>query len=248
MENNIAILSSQINEKRNFIEYKMPFPEDAFDPLRENLIYEWICNSNALEGNTLDINETKTILNGVTVGGKTINEHLEVLNHQEAISYLETITDEDTELSEGIIKNIHELLYKNIDPLNAGIYRRENINIRGLKVKISDYVSVQSDMESFIDWYHSSAELNFVEKSAYLLAKFISISPFLMGNIKVGILLLNLELIKTGLVPIVIRNEKKSEYFEALENALRDDDYSKLKEYIANEINEQLDSYVEVLL
>lgn len=248
MKNNIALLSSQINEKRNFIEYKMPFPEDAFDPLRENLIYEWICNSNALEGNTLDINDTKTILNGVTVGGKTINEHLEVLNHQEAIGYLETITDEEAELSVEIIMNIHELLYKNIDPLNSGIFRKENINIRGLNIKTSDYASVQSDMNSFINWYHSTVEMSSVEKSAYLFGKFVGISPFLMGNIKIGILLLNLELIKNGLVPIVIRSDKKDEYFKAIEEAFRDSDYSKLTKYIASEINEQLDSYVEVLL
>ena len=90
----------------------------------------WTYNSNGIEGNTLTLNETQVVLEGITVGGKTIREHLEVIGHERAILYLdELVREEANPINECNIKNIHYLVQKGIDREHAGIYRNENVLI-----------------------------------------------------------------------------------------------------------------------
>lgn len=70
-----------IDKKKAQLDDKSPLPKYTVQSLREKLFLEWTYNSNAIEGNTLTINETKVVLEGITVGGKTMREHLEVINH-----------------------------------------------------------------------------------------------------------------------------------------------------------------------
>ena len=84
-----------------------------------------------LKANTLTLMETRVVLEGVTVGGKTMREHLEVINHREAIKYMESLVAENKPLSERDIKDIHRLILKKIDNENAGAYRLVNISITG---------------------------------------------------------------------------------------------------------------------
>lgn len=94
---------------------------------------EWTYNTKAIEGNTLTINEPKVILEGITVGGKTLQEHLEVINHKDAISYVEKFVQKEEPLSEWQIKNIHRLVLKGIDDDYAGVYRDQQVLIAGAK-------------------------------------------------------------------------------------------------------------------
>ncbi len=95
------------------------------------MIVNWTYHSNAIEGNTLTLSETKVALEGITVGGKTIKEHLEAINHKDAILYVEEIVKNQESLSEWQIKSIHRLILKGIEDEYAGIYRKENVIIRG---------------------------------------------------------------------------------------------------------------------
>ena len=79
----------QIDQKKELLDSKRPLPKYTLKSLREKLLLEWIYHSNAIEGNKLTINETKVVLEGITVGGKTLREHLEIINHREAIAYAE---------------------------------------------------------------------------------------------------------------------------------------------------------------
>ena len=101
------------------------------DSLHEKLIVEWTYNSNAIEGNTLTLSETKVVLEGITIGGKSMAEHLETINHREAILFVEDLVANDESLTEWNIKNIHALILKEIDNQNAGKYRTENVVISG---------------------------------------------------------------------------------------------------------------------
>jgi len=99
--------------------------------LREDLIVRWTYNSNAIEGNTLTLNETKVALEGITIGGKSLREHFEAINHKEAIEFVESLVSKDEILSEYTIKSLHALILKNIDNDNAGSYRNINVLISG---------------------------------------------------------------------------------------------------------------------
>jgi len=92
-----------------------PLKPSMLQNLREDLILRWTYNSNAIEGNTLTLNETKVALEGITVGGKSLREHFEAINHKEAIEFVESLVQKDESLSEYSIKSLHSLILKNIE-------------------------------------------------------------------------------------------------------------------------------------
>ena len=102
----------EINRKKAALDAALPLPKYTLKSLREKMLLEWTYNTNAIEGNTLTINETKIVLEGITVGGKTMREHLEVINHRDAIQYVEDIVHKSDPLSEWQIKNLHRLVLK----------------------------------------------------------------------------------------------------------------------------------------
>ena len=173
-----------IDKKKNIIENKRPLAKNTLKSLREKLFLDWTYNSNAIEGNTLTLSETKVVLeDGITVGGKTLKEHLEVLNHKEAILYMEDIIKNNESLSERQIKNIHNLILKGIDNENAGRYRKEKVLISGAEHMPPDPIRVQEQMEKLVEWYYGdSKKLHTVEKAAVLHTDLVKVHPFIDGN------------------------------------------------------------------
>ena len=194
---------------------------------------KYIYNSNAIEGNTLTLHETKVVLEGITIGGKTLREHFEVINHAEAILYIENMVKNKEELSEYAIKSIHSLILKNIDNDNAGRYRNQNVIISGAEHIPPSHILVQEKMEEFINWYKSCNNMHPVLKAAKVHVDFVGIHPFIDGNGRVSRLIMNLELLKSGYQAVSIRNDKKSAYYEALDYAHCHNDYSLFYNLIA---------------
>ena len=106
----------EIDKKKKDIDSYRPLPIHTLKSLRENFLLTWTYNSNAIEGNTLTLSETKVVLeDGITIGGKTLKEHLEVINHKEAILYVEELVKNRDFLTEWHVKSIHRLILKGID-------------------------------------------------------------------------------------------------------------------------------------
>ncbi|WP_026895841.1 Fic family protein [Clostridiisalibacter paucivorans] len=238
----------EIEEKKSLLDSKRPLPEYTVKSIRENLLLEWTYNSNAIEGNTLTFKETKVVLEGITVGGKTLREHLEVINHKEAILYVEEIVKDKEPLSEWQIKNIHRLVLKGIYDEYAGTYRNQNVIISGVEHKPPNFLVVPKEMEKLIEWYKTGTQnLHPVERAAYLHGKFIGIHLFVDGNGRTARLLLNLELMKDGYVPIVIQNNKRIEYYNALDKAHTTNNYNDFIKLVAQEVKRSLDQYLELI-
>ena len=101
-----------------------PLPVEALKKIEEAYNIEYTYESNRIEGNTLTLQETELVVNeGVTIAGKSMREHLEAINHAEAIYYIRDFAKQDTEISERTIKEIHALILHGIDRENAGRYR-----------------------------------------------------------------------------------------------------------------------------
>lgn len=171
--------------------------------MREQLIVEWTFNSNAIEGNTLTLKETKVVLEGITIGGHSLVEYFEAINHKEAIDYVEAIVSNNEVLSEHVIKSIHQLVLKNIDQKNAGVYRKENVVISGANDTPPNHLLIEEQMNDLITNY-SGFEGHPVERAARLHVDFVKIHPFVDGNGRTARLLMNLDLMKSGLQPVVI--------------------------------------------
>jgi Fic family protein len=237
-----------IERKKAILNSRRPFPEYTVKSIRENLLLEWTYNSNAIEGNTLTLIETKVVLEGITVGGKTLREHLEVINHRDAIFYIEEIVKNREELTEWQIKNIHRLVLKGINDFYAGNYRDQKVIIAGAKHIPPEPMLIKEQMESLVEWYKSDVvKLHPVERAARLHIIFVGIHPFIDGNGRTSRLLLNLELMKNGLPPVIIRTENRVEYYNALDKAHTTDDNSDFIKLVSDELNRTLDLYLDLI-
>lgn len=204
-----------------------PLSPEIVQNLHDDLVLRWTYHSNAIEGNTLTLKETKVALEGITVGGKTIREHFEAINHREAIYFVEELVENNALLSEWDIKRIHQLILKNIDDKNAGVYRKINVTISGADHIPPDALQVESEMSAFIAHYQAQlSNLHPIERAARVHAEFVKIHPFTDGNGRTSRLLMNLELMKSGFPPVVMPVEKRLAYYEALDTAHTQSNYT----------------------
>lgn len=237
----------EVDRLNNKLNSKRPLKEAALYSLRESINLEWIYNSNGIEGNTLTLKETKVVLEGITIGGKTVKEHLEVINHENAITFLEDLLKEDEPISEWNIKNIHGLILKGIDDKNVGAYRRENVIIKGANHNPPDYLLIHELMENLIINYNSWKKYHPIIRATLLHGELVKIHPFIDGNGRTSRLLMNLVLMKLGYTPVVIKKEERLKYYEVLDKAHTIKDYTDFIKLV-NELEiETLNRYLQLI-
>ena len=239
---------AKLDEMKQQLDAHRPLPPSIVANLHEDLVLRWTYHSNAIEGNTLTLKETKVALEGITIGGKTIREHFEAINHREAIHFVEELVKKNEPLSEWDIRSIHQLILKNIDDGHAGVYRTTNVIISGADHVPPDALHVGSQMQQFIKWYNTEAvSLHPVERSARVHADLVKIHPFVDGNGRTSRLLMNLELMKAGFPPAVLPVERRLEYYEALDLAHTKKDYSRFFILVAEVVEEGFKPYWHAL-
>lgn len=239
---------SELDALKARLDALRPLPAAALRNLHEELVLRWTYNSNAIEGNTLTLMETKVVLEGITVGGKLLREHFEAINHRDAILYVEDVVRKAEPLSEWQIRNLHRLVLKQIDDENAGTYRKINVTIAGARHVPPDMLLVPEQMAALMQWYdHEAASLHPVVRAAKLHVDFVKIHPFADGNGRTARLLLNLELLKAGFPAIVLPVERRLAYYEALDAAHVDGDMNTFIELVANCVRDGFAPYWHVL-
>ncbi|WP_265234932.1 Fic family protein [Lyngbya sp. CCAP 1446/10] len=207
---------------------------DSFRPLSPTLVSElkklydvrFTYHSNAIEGNTLTQRETELVLKtGITVGGKTLREHLEVIGHRDAIDYIEALTRSDTAIGEWEIKQIHNLIIRAIAPDEAGRYRQLDVKAAGTEYLYPPHYLLSDLMPEFIQWLNSDQikSLHPLEFAAEAHLRFVSIHPFRDGNGRTGRLLMNLLLLRAGYPIVIVSNQVRAAYIEAIAQAQQND-------------------------
>lgn len=184
--------------------------EKAFD-------IDFTYNSTTIEGNTLTLIETKTVLEDkISIGGKKLREIYEVINHSKAFNYIKKCIEKEESLNEDKIKDIHEILTENI--MQGGIYRSTDVIITGAK----HTPPTPNDMFMQLRFFYEDLEKNMKDMDAITLAawthaEFVKIHPFPDGNGRTSRLIMNYQLMKKGYLPVVIKVEDRLEYYEALD-------------------------------
>lgn len=237
----------EVDRLKKELDKKRPIPKETLRSLEESINLEWIYNSNGIEGNTLTLKETQVVLEGITVGGKSIKEHLEVINHEKAILYLNDLVKEDSPITEWNIKSIHQLVLKDIDDQNAGRYRSENVIIKGATHIPPDYLKVPELMEKLILNYENWNKFHPIIQAVLLHGELVKIHPFVDGNGRTSRLLMNLDLMSHGYNPVIIKKEDRLEYYEALDKAHTDKNYTDFVKFITKIEIEILKKYLELL-
>lgn len=238
---------NEVDQLKRELDNKRPIPKETLRSLEDSINLEWTYNSNGIEGNTLTLRETQVVLEGITVGGKSIKEHLEAINHEKAILYLNDLVKEDNPITEWNIKGIHQLVLKDIDNENAGRYRRENVTIKGATHTPPDYLKVPELMEKLVLNYENWNDFHPIIQAALLHGELVKIHPFVDGNGRTARLLMNLNLMNYGFNPVIIKKEDRLEYYEALDKAHTTGDYTDFVKLIVKLEIETLKKYLELL-
>lgn len=224
MNEDIKELLNEVDVLKEQLSILRPLPEEALKKIQDALDIEYTYESNRIEGNTLTLQETALVVNeGVTISGKSMREHLEAINHTEAISYIKDIAKQDIEISERTIKEIHALILHGIDRENAGRYRTVPVMISGSTHMPPQPYLIEKQMEDFMLRFRQMEEekVHPVLVAAYLHDELVRIHPFIDGNGRTSRLLMNLYLLRNGYVIITLKgsNDAKINYYKALEKS-----------------------------
>ncbi|WP_298553655.1 Fic family protein [uncultured Parabacteroides sp.] len=224
MSEDINVMLKELDVQKEQLSALRPLPEEALKKIQDALDIEYTYESNRIEGNTLTLQETALVVNeGVTISGKSMREHLEAINHAEAISYIKDIAKQDIEISERTIKEIHALILHGIDRENAGRYRTVPVMISGSTHMPPQPYLIEKQMEDFILRFKQmeAEKVHPVLIAAYLHDELVRIHPFIDGNGRTSRLLMNLYLLRHGYVIITLKgsNDAKVNYYKALEKS-----------------------------
>jgi len=248
-------LLDKIHYKKENLDKSRPLSTAQVKNLKNVYDIQLTYNSNAIEGSTLTYSETKLILNeGITIGGKSMNEHLEAINHQEAISFIEELANIQTkEITLTDIKNIHHLVLKGIDNKNAGAYRSKNVGVVKSDGEIHSFcepLKIEEEMNRFIEWLHSQTIEEPILLAALVHLKFVSIHPFIDGNGRTARLLMNLVLLQNAYPQAIVKVANRAEYIQAIEKYQQssNNEYNDFYKVILKSVNDSLDLYSKIVI
>lgn len=195
-----------------------PLATRAIAALRTYYDIELTHTSTAIEGNTLTARETAEVIeHGITVGGKPLRDHLEVLDHQAALDWVRGIADRQTLLGEETITELHRRIVARSCPEIAGVYSTFPRRIVGSAVVFQNAAklpALMADLGAWLSAVEPSPESAF---EAHL--RLVSIHPFADGNGRTARLLMNLILLRSGYPPVAVRPADRNAYLAAIEQA-----------------------------
>lgn len=197
-----------------------PLPPEVTAELRERFEVRLTHHSTAIEGNTLTQSETQIVLEkGVTIGGKSVQEHLEVIGHREALEFVQELADAATPLDAKTLREIHSLVMKGQGNGRVGAFRTINVMAAGTEFRYPDYQRVPELTEAYLAWWNAHSDMHPVLWASEAHLQFVTVHPFHDGNGRVGRLLLNLALMRSGYPIAVIPVERRLAYVTSLEQA-----------------------------
>lgn len=214
-------LKRRIIEKKARLDALRPLSPAVLARLNDALRLEWIYNSNAIEGSTLTLQETRLILEtGLTIGGKSLREHFEVTNHREAILYVESLVEQKKLVTPFHVRQVNSLVLNDIDPENAGQYRKAQVRIAGAVHIPPDSWEIPQLMAEWGQWLLETQKMEDpINVSAQAHHRLVNIHPFVDGNGRTARLIMNLLLIKEGYPPAVIERVHRKQYYRVLAQA-----------------------------
>ncbi len=171
-----------------------------------------------LNGSTLTYAETYAILyndNSFKIKDKKPQEIYEAINHKVALELIFDNLQNNKEFDERFIKALNQAINKNIKETEG--YRKVQVFIRGSEHIPPEPERIPNLMNYFVYNYNHDEQDIFIKIAKYHI-EFESIHPFEDGNGRTGRLLLNYELLKNNLPPVIIEKDNRVKYFEYLRN------------------------------
>jgi len=239
--NEIDSLKKQLDNFREFDSYR----------IAQALELEYTFESNRIEGNTLTLRETDLVINeGLTVSGKSMREHLEAINHQEAVDYIKDLMQKKLSINEREVLSIHNLILRGIMPQDAGRYRNVQVMIKGSAHMPPQPYMVSKEMEEYFIWFDENKnKLHPVVLAAEMHERLVTIHPFIDGNGRTSRLVMNLILLQNGYIIANIKGDYDSRmnYYNALEKVQTTGNKEDFLLFIAQTEKECLERYLSIV-
>lgn len=238
-------IKERIESKKKRLDSLRPLPKAKLEKLKDFFDVELTYNSTSIEGNSLSLRETRAVLeDGVTIGGKSLREHLEITNHKKAIDFVESLVKKKR-IKEIDILNLHAIILDRISPREAGFYRNTSVYLRGSKYIPPPAKKIPNLMKEFVRLINKK-EKDTVEHAAMLHFQFVHMHPFTDGNGRAARLFMNLFLMRNGYPPAYILNAERKRYIDSLEKA-HFDDFDPFLNFMARAVDRSLSIYLDAL-
>jgi len=237
----------QLTEIKKLLDRAGKMPDELVRNLHEWFRVELTYTSNALEGNTLTRRETAMVVEkGITVGGKSLVEHLEATNHAQAFDWIAEKSSKSLKLfTENDLLYLHKIILTGIDNQNAGFYRNVPVRLSGSRTVLPNPRKVPDLMSDFYQWLQSKQSIHPVDLAAEAHYRLVTIHPFIDGNGRTARLLMNLILMCLGYPPAIIRKSERGKYLDALEKAQTGGAIDEYLQLIYRAVDRSLNIYVE---
>lgn len=244
----ILLSLKQIDFQRNQWESIKPLNRMQLQKMEEYFHTSYTFESNRIEGNTLTLQETHLVINeGITIGGKSMREHLEVVNHKEAIQLINELVKNEIPFNSIRLKQLHQLILKGVDDRNAGVYRSVPVRIAGSAHLPPEPYLLDKMMEDYFLFYEVQKNiLHPVILAAEMHERLVTIHPFIDGNGRTARLVMNLILLKNGYTIANLKGnlDNRMRYYNALEqvqiNHESDSFYRLIIEHVEQSLKEHL--------
>lgn len=226
----------ELDGRKESLHKARPFCDYELRQIKEFFRSENVWSSNALEGNTITLEETRIILeDGVTVGGHTLKELDEVVGGGRGYDAMfAMMKDPSKDLDGTYVKGLHSLFASNDPSIQPGEYRNLDVIVTGAEHVPPGHEEVPALMEDFFEWYDEAKKsLHPVVLAADAHIRFVGIHPFVDGNGRVSRLIANTILLKNGFLPMAVPPIRKREYCRNLDKAHMTGDFVPFREFIA---------------
>jgi len=232
----------RIEELRHIYNNKIKsFEKEEFKQFKQAFFTELTYNSNAIEGNSLSLQETSLVMNeGIAPEGKTLREIYEAKNHSKALKFLEEYKGS---LTEDLVLKLHSIILKDISERFAGKYRASSVRVAGSDFKFPSPEKVPQLIKNLIYWYNKNKKnYHSFELSILVSMKLVSIHPFIDGNGRISRLIMNFLLNKKNYPWLNIYNRQREKYLKAVRLA-NDEKYSIIMPFSIKTLEQNLKDF-----
>ena len=242
----LAALLNDIEQKKAQLDRLRPLSGAALAQLQKHYDVELTYTSNAIEGNTLTLRETAEVIeHGITVSGKSLRDHLEAVDHYDAVQWMRGLAAQTTLLGEDTVCELHRRIVARSQPTIAGIYSPHPRRIAGSPAIFPNPLKIPQLMEEFGAWLSSAPSTPEGAFEGHF--RLTAIHPFSDGNGRTARLLMNLMLIRGGYPPVAVRPEDRKTYLDALERGSLAGDLDPFQTFMHERLDATLGEYLSAL-
>ncbi|MGJ0510630.1 MAG: Fic family protein [Methylocystis sp.] len=239
-------LTASIKQKKAELDRLRPLSASVLAQLQKHYDVDLTYTSNAIEGNTLTLRETAEVIeHGITVGGKSLRDHLEAVDRYEALLWMRSLAASPAPVTENVVCELHRRIVARSQPDIAGIYSRNPRRIAGSPVVFPNPAKIPQLMEAFGAWLEAATPGPESAFNAHF--RLTAIPPFGDGNGRTARLLMNLLLIRGGYPPVAVRPEDRKAYLDSLERASPAEEMGPYQTLMHERLDATLGDYLSAL-